>query len=354
MNYDDLTSKADIRANFIAEAGINHDGSIDVAKQMVDAASEAGADYIKFQSFNAKKLVTPNALTSSYIDNGSRPGESFRELLKRLELDEASHYELRDYCKHKNIKFLSTAFDEESFEFLLTIGIDVVKVASGDLTHLPYLRYMAAAKLPMIVSTGMASLGEIEEALSAIISTGNTKIVLLHCISWYPAEIETTQLRYIETLQKAFGFPVGYSDHTLGINMSIAARALGAVVLEKHFTLDSAYFGPDHAASIEPKQMNDLITGIREVEAGLGSRVRQFCEEELGQRQVHRRSVTTRNSIKAGEVFTLDNLVVKRPGTGIAPKYYDEILGLSAGRDLEPEEPLSWSDVDHSLGKKIN
>jgi N-acetylneuraminate synthase len=345
MNYDNLNQGKNPKAIFIAEAGINHDGSLQTAKRMVDAAVAAGADYVKFQSFKAKRLVTPTALTSTYIDKGSRAGESFLDLLKRLELDEAAHYELLEYCKSKEIKFLSTAFDEKSFDFLLSLGIDIVKVASGDLTHLPYLRHMASAQLPMVVSTGMATLGEIEEAVSAITATGNNKIVLLHCISWYPADIETTQLRYMETLRSAFGFPVGYSDHTLGINMTIAARALGAVVLEKHFTLDRTQFGPDHAASIEPDEMIKLLNGIREVEAGLGSPIRAFCDKEFGQRKVHRRSIVVKEGIKAGEVFSNTNLVVKRPGIGIPPKHLEQILGKRAAEDLEPEALLKWQDV---------
>lgn len=345
MNYDNLNQGEKTKAIFIAEAGINHDGNLETAKRMVDAAVAAGSDYVKFQSFKAKKLVTPTALTSTYIDKGSRSGESFHDLLKRLELDEAAHYELVAYCKSKGIKFLSTAFDEESFDFLLSLGIDVVKVASGDLTHIPYLRHMASSGLPMIVSTGMASLGEIEEAVAAITAAGNNKIVLLHCISWYPADIDTTQLRYMETLRSAFGFPVGYSDHTLGINMTIAARALGAVVLEKHFTLDRTQFGPDHAASIEPDEMIKLLIGIREVEAGLGSPVRNFCDKELGQRKVHRRSIVVRESIKAGDFFSNTNLVIKRPGIGISPKYFDAILGRRAANNLEPDALLQWADV---------
>ncbi|SVE19806.1 uncharacterized protein METZ01_LOCUS472660, partial [marine metagenome] len=234
---------------FIAEAGINHDGSLEKAKQMVDIAVEANADYVKFQSFKADKLVTAQALTSSYIDKGSHSGESFRDLLARLELNEQSHRELKNYCDEKGIKFLSTAFDNDSFDFLLELGIDTVKVASGCLTNLPLLRYMAKSQLPMIVSTGMATLGEIEDAIEAIEETGNNNITLLHCISWYPADFETTNLLFMMTLKEAFGYPVGYSDHTLGINMSIAARALGATILEKHFTLEKEDFGPDHSAS---------------------------------------------------------------------------------------------------------
>lgn len=344
MNYEALKG-SDPRAIFIAEAGINHDGNVETAKKMVDAAVEAGADYVKFQSFKAEKLVTPNALTSSYIDAGSHKGESFRDLLKRLELTAEGHRVLKAYCDKKKINFLSTAFDAQSFDFLMQFKPDVVKVASGDLTNLPFLRHQAKAKLPMIVSTGMATLGEIEEALDAITKTGNNRIVLLHCVSWYPAEIETTHLRYMETLKKAFGFPVGYSDHTLGINVTIAARALGAVVLEKHFTMDSKQFGPDHAASIEPHEMKAMVQGIRETEAALGSTVRQFGPKELGQRKVHRRSIIVSRPVKAGEMFTANNLTIKRPGIGIKPKYWDDIINAKARRALKAEEILDWPDI---------
>ncbi|MDD5584556.1 MAG: N-acetylneuraminate synthase family protein, partial [Candidatus Omnitrophica bacterium] len=255
------------------------------------------------------------------------------------------HIILKKYCDDKNIKFLSTPFDVESFKLLLTLGIDVVKVASGDLTNIPFLRELAAARLPMIISTGMATLGEIEEALNAVAKEGNSRIILLHCVSWYPAQIPETNLRYMNTLKKAFGFPVGYSDHTLGITMSIAARALGAVVLEKHFTLDAKKFGPDHNASIEPEELSALVRGIREVEQGLGSSKRVFSQKELGQRKVHRRSIVVRKPIKAGDSFTEDNLTIKRPGTGIKPKHWDEIINKKARTSLAPEELLKWSDI---------
>ena len=346
MNYNDLVNKKNPRAIFIAEAGINHDGDISKAKKMIDAAVEAGADYVKFQSFKAKKLVTPDALTSSYIDDGSHKGESFQDLLQRLELNEDDHHDLKKYCDNKNIKFLSTAFDAESFDFLISLGIDIVKVASGDVTNLPLLKHMAKSGLPMIMSTGMATLGEIEEAVNAITSEGNDKIVLLHCISWYPAEISTTNLRFMETLKHAFPFPVGYSDHTLGINMSIAARALGAVLLEKHFTMDKTEFGPDHAASIEPDELKSLIEGLREVEEGLGSTQRVFCDKEIGQRKVHRRSIVVKSRIEAGEALTIDNLIIKRPGIGIKPKYLDDVLGKKVRVACDAESLLSWSNVD--------
>ncbi|HIA11459.1 MAG TPA: N-acetylneuraminate synthase [Flavobacteriales bacterium] len=345
MDYYEELKQPDPRALFIAEAGINHDGDIQKAKKMVDAAAEANADYCKFQSFKAKKLVTPDALTSTYIDKGSHKGESFRDLLKRLELSEDDHQELKEYCDSRNIKFLSTAFDQDSFDFLLELDIDMVKVASGNLTNIPLIRHMAASGLPMFMSTGMATLGEIETALEAMIKEGNDKILLFHCISWYPAEIETTNLRYMETLKSAFGYPVGYSDHTLGINMTIAARAMGAVALEKHFTLDSTEFGPDHEASIEPLEMKSMVKGIREVEAGFGSFKRQFFEKEIGQRKVHRTSIVVSQPIAKGETFTKENLTIKRPGIGIMPKNWDKVLGKKALTDLTPETLLSWSEI---------
>ena len=329
----------------IAEAGINHDGSLEKAKKMVDVAVEANADYVKFQSFKANKLVTANALTSSYINQGSYTGESFRDLLTRLELDNQSHIELKNYCDKKGIKFLSTAFDSESFDFLLELGIDIVKVASGDITNLPLLKYMADSQLPMIVSTGMATLGEIEYAIEAIEKTGNSNITLLHCISWYPAEIETTNLLFMKTLKNAFGYPVGYSDHTLGINMTIAARALGASVLEKHFTLQKEDFGPDHSASVEPNELIDLVTGIREVEAGLGTTRRVFSEKEIGQRDVHRRSIVVKKLIKEGEVLSLENLTLKRPGNGIKPKYLNSIIGKKAKIEFAADSLLHWNNI---------
>ena len=345
MDYIYLSESKDPRAVIIAEAGINHDGDLGKAKQMVDIAVSAGADYVKFQSFKADELVTPDALTSSYIKKGSYTGESFADLLRRLEIDADAHRILFSYCEERDIKFLSTAFDSVSFDLLIKLGVDVVKVASGDLTNIPLLRHMASARLPMIISTGMATLGEIEEAIEAVsIKEGNDQVVLMHCISWYPSDIEDTNLRYMETLRRAFGFPVGYSDHTLGINMSIAARVLGALIIEKHFTTDSTQFGPDHAASIEPGELIQLVQGIREVEKGLGGSVRVFSEKELGQRLVHRRSITVRRTIKAGECFTNDNLTLKRPGTGIKPKYLETFIGREAARNLLPDTLVTWSD----------
>jgi len=345
IDYEYLKNTDNPKSIFIAEAGINHDGDLDKAKKMIDVAVEAGADYVKFQSFKAKKLVTIDALTSSYIDKGSHSGESFQDLLARLELNEDAHRELKEYCDSRKIKFLSTAFDNDSFDFLLDLGIDLVKVASGDVTNLPLLKHMATAQLPMVMSTGMATLGEIEDAIEAIESTGNCQIILLHCISWYPAEIETTNLRFMNTLKSAFGYPVGYSDHTLGINMSVAARALGAVVLEKHFTLEIDDFGPDHSASVNPEELKSLVVGLREVELGLGTTRRVFGDKEVGQRKVHRRSVVVGKPIKAGDIFTMENLTIKRPGIGIKPKYIYKILGRKAKIDCEVDMLLDWRNI---------
>ena len=347
MNYESLSKSSELKAVFIAEAGINHDGSLEKAKQMVDTAVKAGAGYVKFQSFKADKIVIKgDAPMSSYHDKGRQKKESFYSLLKRLELTKENHLILKEYCDKRKIKFLSTAFDEDSFDLLLSLKPDMVKVASGELTNIPLLRHMAGAQLPMIVSTGMATLGEIEDAVGAIMKEGNDRIVLMHCLSWYPSEISMTNLKYMDTLRKAFGFPVGYSDHTLGINMSIAARALGAVMLEKHFTLKQDDFGCDHEASINPEELCALVRGIRQVESGLGNGVREFHEKEWGQRRVHRRSVVLNQAVKPGQALTAKYLTTKRPGTGIMPKYINDVVGKKARRALPQDHVLAWSDLE--------
>jgi sialic acid synthase SpsE len=342
MNFSEFMKSDFKRSLFIAEAGINHDGSLEKAKRLVDIAKAAGADYVKFQSFNANKLVTADALTSTYIDAGSRPGENFRSLLARLQLSEGDHVELLNYCRELKINFLSTAFDEESFDGLLNLGIDVVKVASGDLTNLPLLRHMAQSQLPIVLSTGMANLGEIEEALNALNKLPSNKIYLMHCVSWYPAALESINLLYIETLKKAFGLPVGFSDHTIGQSASLAARALGAVFFEKHFTVNTADFGPDHSASISPEGLKNLIYSIREVEMALGKSVRTFSKEEWGQRLVHRKSIVACCDILSGQKISSDMLTLKRPGTGIQPKYLEAVIGSTICRSIKADEVLTW------------
>lgn len=334
-------------ALIIAEAGINHDGSLSRALEMVDAAAAAGADVVKFQSFRAERLVTADALMSSYIVEGKQPDESFRDVLSRLQIDREGFVALAERCRAAGIEFLSTPFDVESLDELIELGVGRLKIASGDLTHLPMLTAMAERGLPTILSTGMATLGEIERALEAIVVRGgNDRVTLLHCISWYPANFESVNLRYMETLRSAFGLPVGYSDHTLGTSAPIAARALGACCVEKHFTLDSRAFGPDHAASIEPPELAAMVRGIRETERMLGTTSRRFDREELGQREVHRRSLVAARPIAAGERFTECNLTAKRPGTGIAPRHLERLLGRRASRALTVDRVLCWEDVD--------
>ena len=328
-------------AFIIAEAGINHDGDVEKAKKLIDVAAEAKADAVKFQTFQADKLVTSNALRSSYIVEGSYEGESFRDLLQRLELTWDDFAMLEEYATQRGLFFLSTPFDEESVDFLVELGVKALKVPSGDVTHLPLLKHIASKNLPIIMSTGMASLGEIEEAIETIYGTGNGQLILMHCVSWYPAAFADVNLRVMETLRQAFQVPTGYSDHTLGIAISIAARAMGACILEKHFTLDKNAFGPDHAASIEPEELTQLVKSVREVELSLGYPVKRIGEVEMGQRDVHRRSIVAAVPIMAGTTIEPAMLAVKRPGNGLAPRYLDWIIGKKATRDIQAEELIS-------------
>lgn len=337
------------RTLVIAEAGINHDGDMDAAKKLVDIAVEAGADYVKFQSFVADKLALPEAERSTYIVEGSYEGESFRDLLKRLELSYDQQRELNSYCGDKGIRFLSTAFDRKSLDFLCDeIGCDIIKIASADLTNLRYLRHASTKGLPIILSTGMADLPEIDEALSAMRDAGSEEICLLHCVSWYPSDFDMTNLRAMWTLRDRYGLPVGYSDHTLGTTLPAAAVAMGARVIEKHYTLDPTAFGPDHKASLSPDQLVEMITRIREVELALGTGAKgpdDILEIELSQRRVHRRSVVTTAPIAKGETFSEGNLSISRPGTGIHPREFDFIVGKSAARDVSAEVLLTSEDV---------
>ena len=274
------------RTGIIAEAGINHDGSIETALAMVDAAAEAGADIVKFQSFSAEALVTPDAEMSSYIVAGKAPEESFRDVLRRLEIDRAGLERLAERCAERGIEFLSTPFHVEALDTLLELGMQRVKIASGDLTHLPLLQAIAERGKPMILSTGMGTLGEIEEAVATIVERGgNDQLSLMHCVSWYPAEIDDVQLRYMETLRQAFGLPVGYSDHTLGTSAAIAARALGATWVERHYTLDRTWKGTDHAASLEPDGLRKLVRNSKAVAQALCYKPEELLEIELPQRK---------------------------------------------------------------------
>lgn len=337
------------RTLIIAEAGINHDGDFDAAKKQVDVAVEAGADYVKFQSFVAEELVLPVAERSSYIVEGSHEGESFRDLLKRLELNYDQQKELAAYCNQSGIKFLSTAFDLNSLDVLCDeIGCDIIKVASADLTNLRFLEHCASKNLPIVLSTGMADLPEIDEALETLQGAGAKEIVLLHCVSWYPSPPELINLRAMWTLRDRYGLPIGFSDHSLGTNLPVAAVAMGARCIEKHFTLDQTAFGPDHKASLSPDELIAMVQGIREVEAALGTGGKNpsdISDVELNQRRVHRRSIVTRAAIQKGETFSSENIDIKRPGTGIEPREFNNIVGKKAARDIQAEVLLESDDI---------
>jgi N,N'-diacetyllegionaminate synthase len=298
---------------------------------------------VKFQSFITGRSIAVSAPKAAYQQRTTDAGESQYEMVRKLELSRADHERIAASCRTLGIEFLSTAFDAESFDMLLELGLRRVKVPSGEITNLPLLRHLSTAGLPMLVSTGMATIGEIEAALDVILSGGQSldRITLLHCTTEYPAPIEDVNLRAMDTLRRAFGVPVGYSDHTSGIEVPMAAVALGASVIEKHFTLDRSLPGPDHQASIEPDQLAAMVAGIRAVEIALGSPIKRPSEAELRNRAVARKSLVAARPIVAGERFNTDNLAVKRPGTGISPMRWDEMLGQVAWRSFEPDELIT-------------
>jgi N,N'-diacetyllegionaminate synthase len=324
----------------IAEAGVNHNGSLELAKKMIDAAVESGADAVKFQTFKTEKIICRYAPKAKYQMNTTTVDESQFEMLKKLELDEAAHQALIDYCEKSNIRFLSTPFDFESIDLLNKLGLDIFKIPSGDITNLPYLRKIGALKKKTILSTGMADLGEIEDALD-VLSGAGTKIediTVLHCNTEYPTPAKDVNLFAMKTIADAFNVRVGYSDHTLGIEVPIAAVALGASVIEKHFTLDKNLPGPDHKASLDPNQLKDMVSNIRSIEKAFGDGVKKPSQSELNNREIVRKSIVAAVQISQGDVFTEKNLTVKRPGSGISPMRWDEILGKKASKRYSIDE----------------
>jgi len=329
------------RVTIIAEAGVNHNGSLDRAKGLIHAAAEAGADAVKFQTFCAEALVTRTAAKAEYQTQATGCGGSQLEMLRQLELDQEAHHEIVRCCQECGIAFLSTAFDLQSLELLIRLGVSVWKIPSGEITNLPYLRRIGARRQSVILSTGMSTLPEIIEARDILIRNGTAAehITLLHCTTEYPAPLENVNLRAIRTLAETFPeSPVGYSDHTVGIEVAIAAAALGAVVIEKHFTLDKTLPGPDHRASLEPAELAAMVRGIRNVSLALGEATKQPSPGELKNRAVARKSIVAKCHIRKGEVFTADSLDVKRPGTGISPLRWDEVVGQIAKRDYQADE----------------
>ena len=325
----------------IAEAGVNHNGDIAKAKALIDKGAEAGVDYVKFQTFKAGNLVTKQAKRAAYQDKNTQDNDSQYEMLKKLELSQKDHQELIDYCAQKGVKFLSTGFDFESLEFLAQLGITIAKVPSGEITNLPYLRKVAVLFPEVILSTGMATIDEIKDAVKVLTDNGvnKDKITVLHCNTEYPTPMEDVNLKAMLHIQRELGVPVGYSDHTLGIEVPIAAVALGAMVIEKHFTLDKTLPGPDHKASLEPVELKTMVIAIRNIEKAIGgSGLKEVSKSEVKNKPIARKSIVATKTIKKGDLFSAENLTVKRPGTGISPMQWDEVIGKIAKKDFEEDD----------------
>jgi N,N'-diacetyllegionaminate synthase len=324
----------------IAEAGVNHNGDINIAKKLIDAASEAGADAVKFQTFKAKNIVSKNAKKAQYQKETTDKKESQFEMIKKLELDVDAHKELMAYCKEKNIMFLSTPFDHDSIELLSELGLEIFKIPSGEITNLPYLRHIGSLNKKIILSTGMSTISEIDSALDILINAGTKKqnITVLHTNTQYPTPMEDVNLKAMLTIRDRFDVACGYSDHTLGIEVDIAAAALGARVIEKHFTLDKNMQGPDHKASLEPNELKAMIKAIRNIESALGDGVKKPSKSETPNIKVARKSIVANRDIKNGEIFSEDNLAIKRPANGISPMKWDEIIGTKATKDYKEDE----------------
>jgi len=324
----------------IAEAGVNHNGSIDLAKKLIDAACNAGADAVKFQSFKAENLATKNSQKATYQKETTNIEESQFEMLKKLELNFEMHKELFLYCKNKRIIFLSSPFDHESIDLLKDLGLDIFKIPSGELTNLPYLRHIGKLNKKIILSTGMSNMNEIKNALNILINSGTKKenITILHANTEYPTPIEDVNLRAMVTIGNELDVNFGYSDHTLGIEVDIAAVAIGASCIEKHFTLDRNLEGPDHKASLEPQELKAMVRAIKNIELALGSGIKIPSKSEMQNIKIVRKSIVAKTQIKKNDVFNENNLTVKRPGNGISPMKWDEIIGTKAPKDYREDD----------------
>lgn len=330
----------------IAEAGVNHNGSLRIAKQLIDKAAEAGVDYVKFQTFKAEKLVAKSAQKAAYQIENTGNKESQFEMIKKLELDKSKHLTLIEHCKLRGIKFLSTAFDHDSVDLLQALGIDVFKIPSGEITNLPFLKKIAQTNKPIILSTGMANIGEIENALDLLYANGADKnnITVLHCNTEYPTPIEDVNLKAMNTIGDTFKVAFGYSDHTLGIEVPIAAVARGAVCIEKHFTLDRNMEGPDHRASLEPHELNAMVKAIRNIEKALGSGIKKPSKSEQKNITIARKSIHTSRAIKKGQIIKESDLEMKRPGDGISPMNMKWVIGRTATKDLAEDSKIAFQD----------
>lgn len=324
----------------IAEAGVNHNGSLKIAKNLIDIASSAGADIVKFQTFKTEDIVIKEAKKANYQSKNTSTDETQYQMLKNLELSYEEFAILKLYCDEKDIEFLSTAFDFDSLDFLVNLGIKRIKIPSGEITNLPYLRKASTYSLPIILSTGLSNLEEVGEAINIIIQSGLDKnnMTILHCTSDYPAPLESVNLNAMKTIEKEFGVRVGYSDHTNNLEVAVAAVSLGASVIEKHFTISKDNSGPDHKASLEPKELQQMISSIRNIEIAMGSKEKKPSESELQNLDVIRRSIVAKNIIKKGDLLTAHNIMTKRPGSGVSPMHWDQMIGTEATRDYEKNE----------------
>lgn len=327
----------------IAEAGVNHNGDLKLAKKLIDAAAEAGVDYVKFQTFKASKLVTKSARRAEYQVANTQNKDSQYEMLKNLELSQENHYHLIEYCKRKKVKFLSTGFDFESIDFLHKIGIQLAKIPSGEITNLPYLRKIASLFSEVILSTGMADVKEVKDAVNVLLKGGVDKenLIVLHCNTEYPTPMKDVNLKAMLHIKEEVGVKIGYSDHTLGVEVPVAAVALGAEVIEKHFTLDRNMDGPDHRASLEPNELKLMVDSIRNIEQALsGSGIKEPSVSESKNKDIVRKSIVAIKSIQKGEVLDESNLGVKRPGTGISPMKWDDIIGQTSSKDFNIDDVI--------------
>lgn len=325
----------------IAEAGVNHNGDIKLAKRLIDSAKEAGADAVKFQTFKAEDVAAESAKTAIYQKKSTKEVKSQLKMLKNLELSQESHEQLMKYAKQKKIIFLSTPFDKQSVDLLVELGVPLIKIGSGEITNHPFLEYIAKKDLPIILSTGMSDLEEVAEATSIIKETGCGDLILLHCTSNYPARIEDCNLKAMNTISDEFNVPIGYSDHTLGIFIPLAAVAMGACVIEKHFTLDKNLMGPDHKTSLAPDEFEKMVCGVRVIETAMGSPLKSAVEAELEMQESSRRSIVAKMDIPNGIVITEDMLGFKRPGIGIAPKDIKKILNKEAKVNIKKDDLIT-------------
>ncbi|MFC2006420.1 N-acetylneuraminate synthase [Chloroflexota bacterium] len=329
----------------IAEAGVNHNGDVNLAKKLIEVAKDARVDAVKFQTFRAEDVLTRSAEKAPYQKESTGVEESQFEMIRKLELSTKDFEELSDYAQKRRMIFLSSPFDKGSTDLLDELGVPAFKVGSGEITNYPLLQHITQKKKPVILSTGMAALDEIEEALAAIREEGLDEIILLHCVSCYPTKMEDINLRTMETLKQVFGIPVGLSDHTPGITVPIAAVALGACVIEKHFTLDKKLPGPDHRVSLEPGELKEMVRAIRDVEKALGNGIKRLTTAEEENKKAARRSIVARVDIPTGAVITEEMLDIKRPGTGLEPKFINLIIAKKANKDIRSGEVITFSKV---------